>query len=179
MRKNVEPNGRAIAPFAALFLVAASTVLGSLTPSGAQDAAAPAPAATPAQGWAVNCSAPAGQADLVCTLTQTLVVKDSGQRVLTAVLMRRDGKYLLNLGLPHGLNLPKGVDLWIDDAKRTNHPILTADQKGSYATVTLDDGWLAALKKGRLLNVGVFAFNGNEIILQLTLDGFTAGLARL
>lgn len=179
MSKVVGPSARARAPFAALLLVMAGAILTSLVPSIAQEAAKPAQSGAPAQGWTVNCSSAAGQADLVCTLTQTLVVKESGQRVLTAVVMRRDGKYLLNLGLPHGLNLTKGVDLWIDDAARANHPIVTADQKGSYATVTLDERLLAALKKGRLLNVGVSAFNGNEIILQLTLDGFTAGLARL
>ncbi len=152
--------------------------LGVPVATSAQEAAQPAPAGPP-NGWTVNCSAAPGQADLVCTLTQTLVVKDSGQRVLSAVVMRRDGAYLLNLGLPHGLNLTKGVDLWIDDAARANQPIVTADQKGSYATVTLDDRLLAALRKGRILNVGVTAYNGNEIILQLTLDGFTAGIARL
>jgi invasion protein IalB len=167
------------ARLATVSVMIAAALIGSHAPSFAQNGVKPTQAATPATGWTLNCSAPAGQTDLACTLTQTLVVKDSGQRVLTAVLMRKDGKYLLNLGLPHGLNLPKGVDLWIDDAQRVNHPIVTADQKGSYATVTLDDALLAAMKKGRLLNVGVFAFNGNEIILQLTLDGFTAGLTRL
>jgi len=154
-------------------------LLASLMPSMAQEAAKPPQADTQPKGWTVNCSAPAGQTELACTLAQTLVVKDSGQRVLTAVVMRRDGKYVLNLGLPHGLNLPKGVDLWIDDGPRANHPIMTADQKGSYTTVALDQALLTALKKGHLLNVGVVAFNGNEIILQLSLDGFTAGLARL
>jgi invasion protein IalB len=167
--------GRAARVIAGGLLLAASMLVGGAL---AQEAAQPAPA-NPPNGWTVNCSAAPGQADLVCTLTQTLVVKDSGQRVLSAVVMRRDGTYLLNLGLPHGLNLTKGVDLWIDDAARANQPIVTADQKGSYATVTLDEPLLAALRRGKLLNVGVTAYNGNEIILQLTLDGFTAGIARL
>jgi invasion protein IalB len=161
--------------------LAATVLLSGLAWSGAafaQQAATPAP--EPAQQtWTVNCSGAAGQNELACTLTQVLVVKDSGQRVLTAVVAKRDGKYLLNLGLPHGLNLPKGVDVWVDEGPRVNHPIVTADQKGSYATVTLDDKLVAVLKKGTTLNVAVTAFAGNEIILQLSLNGFTAGFAKL
>ncbi len=137
------------------------------------------PAEAPAQTWTLNCSGTAGQGELACTLSQVLVVKDSGQRVLTAVVAKRDGKMVLNLGLPHGLNLQKGVDVWIDEAARENHPIVTADQKGSYAIIALDDKLVAALKKGKLLNVAVTGFTGNEIILQLSLNGFSAGFSRL
>jgi invasion protein IalB len=135
--------------------------------------------AAPAPTWTVNCSGAAGQAELACTLTQTLVMKDKGQRVLTAVVTNRDGKPMLNLGLPHGLNLPKGVDIWIDDKARQNFPIVTADQKGSYAIVALKDTFIAAMKQGKLLNVAVTAFAGDEIILQLSLNGFSAGFAKL
>lgn len=137
------------------------------------------PAQAPAQSWTLNCSGTAGQDELACTLSQVLLVKDSGQRVLTAVVAKRDGKMVLNLGLPHGLDLPKGVDIWVDEAARVNHPIVTADQKGSYAIITLDDRLVAALKKGQLLNVAVTGFTGNEIILQLSLNGFSAGFSRL
>jgi invasion protein IalB len=152
-------------------------VMGLITvrPSLAQDAAETPPAPT----WTVNCSGDATQAKLACTLTQTLIMKDKGQRVLTAVVTNNDGKPLLNLGLPHGLNLSKGVDLWIDEAARQNFPIVTADQKGSYAIIALKDTFIAALKQGKLLNVAVTAFAGNEIILQLSLSGFSAGFARL
>jgi invasion protein IalB len=137
------------------------------------------PSKQSAPTWTVNCSGAAGQAELACTLSQTLIMKDKGQRVLTAVVTKRDGKYVLNLGLPHGLDLPKGVDVWIDEAARTNHRIVTADQKGSYAVIALDDKFIAALKQGQLLNVAVTAYAGDEIILQLSLNGFTAGFARL
>lgn len=146
------------------------------SPAAAQEAK---PAEPPAQTWTLNCSGAAGQGELACTLSQVLIVRDSGQRVLTAVVAKRDGKMVLNLGLPHGLNLPKGVDVWIDEAARENHPIITADQKGSYAIIALDDKLVAALKKGKLLNVAVTGFTGNEIILQLALNGFSAGFSRL
>jgi invasion protein IalB len=144
----------------------------------AEEAAKPAPG-SPAAGWTVNCAGAAGQAELVCTLVQTLVVKESGQRVLSAVVMKRDGKLSLNLGLPHGLDLVKGVGLSVDEGEQSRYPIVTADQKGSYAMIVVEDPLLAAMKAGRLLNVAVSAYAGDEIILRLSLAGFTAGLAKL
>ena len=144
-------------------------------PAPAQDGGGQAAA----PNWTVNCSGAAGQAELTCTLSQALYVKDKGQRVLTAVVTKKAGKSVLNLGLPHGLDLPKGVDVWIDDAQRRNHPIATADQKGSYAIVAMDDAMLAAMRKGKVLNVAIKAYSGDEVILQLSLTGFSAGYARL
>ena len=45
--------------------------------------------------------------------------------------------------------------------------------------IALDDALIGALKKGKLLNVAVTAHAGNEIILQLSLTGFSAGFSRL
>ncbi|MDQ6434694.1 invasion associated locus B family protein [Mesorhizobium sp. LHD-90] len=159
----------------AVFLAACAMGFIAAQPSLAQEAAGTPPAPT----WTINCSGAAGQAKLACTLTQTLIMKDKGQRVLTAVVTNNDGKPLLNLGLPHGLNLPKGVDIWIDDKARQNFPIVTADQKGSYAIVALKDTFIAAMKQGKLLNVAITAFAGDEIILQLSLNGFSAGFTKL
>jgi invasion protein IalB len=159
----------------AVFLAACAMSFITAQPSLAQEAAAAPPVPT----WTINCSGDASQAKLACTLTQTLIMKDKGQCVLTAVVTNNDGKPLLNLGLPHGLSLAKGVDIWIDEAARQNFPIVTADQKGSYAIIALKDTFINAMKQGKLLNVAVTAFAGNEIILQLSLNGFSAGFARL
>ncbi|MBX3570551.1 MAG: invasion associated locus B family protein [Rhizobiaceae bacterium] len=160
----------------ALVLFVCAATLGPVASIRAEDAAKPGPAAA---GWTVNCAGAAGQAELVCTLVQTLVVKENGQRVLTAVLARRDGGLVLSLGLPHGLDLVKGVDLSVDEGERTGYPIVTADQKGSYAMIAVGDALLGAMKQGKLLNVAVSAYGGEEIILRLSLSGLTAGLAKL
>ena len=146
-------------------------------PVSAQEAAKPPQAQ--AAGWTVNCAGAAGQAELACTLVQSLVVKENGQRVLTAVVAKRDGKLTLNLGLPHGLDLVKGVELSVDEGQRSRYPIVTADQKGSYAMIAVDAALLGALKQGKLLNVAVSAYGGEDLILRLSLQGFTAGLAKL
>ena len=158
-----------------LVLVAALSLYAAFT--SAQESKPPEQPAP--QTWTLNCSGAAAQSELACTLSQVLIVKDSNKRILTAVVARRDGKLMLDLGLPHGLNLPKGVDIWIDEAARKTYPIVTADQNGSYAMIALDEALIGALKKGSLLNVAVTAHAGNEIVLQLSLTGFSAGISRL
>jgi invasion protein IalB len=165
-----------LAALAALALALVGLVLSSSISSAQQNGGTEGRAGP---GWNLNCSGAAGQEELACRLTQTLVLKDKGQRVLTAVVTNKGGKAILNLGLPHGLDLPKGVAVWVDETPRQNFLIATADQKGSYAVIGLDEKLLAALKKGKLLNVAVKAYAGEEFVLQLSLDGFSAGFARL
>lgn len=133
----------------------------------------------PVPSWTVSCSSSGAQGQLVCSLSQIILLKDSGQRVLSVTVGPEKSGLVLKLGLPHGLSLAKGVDIWIDKAKRQNHPIVTADQKGSYAMIPLDDGMVGALKQGTVLNVAVTAFAGSELVLQIPLAGFTAAFAKL
>jgi invasion protein IalB len=132
----------------------------------------------PPQSWTVNCASGAN-GELACALSQVMVVKDSGQRVLTVSVMKDAGAFAMRLSLPHGLDLPKGVDVWVDEAPRRNNPIVTADKSGSYAVIKLTDAMIAELKQGTQLNVAVTAYAGKEIVLQLSLAGFTAGFAKL
>lgn len=151
-------------------------VLALCLPATAQQKEAAPP--KPAQSWTVNCASGAN-GELACALSQVMVVKDSGQRVLTVSVLKEQGGIIMRLSLPHGLDLPKGVDVWIDEAPRKNNPIVTADKSGSYAVIALTDAMIAELKQGTQLNVAVTAFAGKEIVLQLSLAGFTAGFAKL
>jgi len=158
-----------------------------LASAGALNASAqeqPATQAAPAAeklppAWTVSCSSTGADAALVCNLSQIIVVKDSGQRVLTVTVGTEGGKMMLKLGLPHGLALQKGVDVWIDQGARQNHPIVTADQKGSYALIPLEEGMIGALKQGTDLNVSVTAYAGNALVIGVSLKGFTAAFAKL
>ena len=55
----------------------------------------------------------------------------------------------------------------------------TADQNGSYASVPLGDNMIEAMRKGTILNVLVKSASGDEVTFQLSLNGFTAALARI
>lgn len=159
---------------------AAMVFLGGEPVAHAQQAAQPP--AENQQSWTVNCSAQGASGDLVCTMSQVLIARNTGQRVLAAIVFRdaeADGALKMRLGLPHGIQLPEGATIWIDSGERATHVISTADQNGSYANVTLDDALVAGLKSGQLLNVMVKAASGDEVIFQLSLKGFSAALDKI
>lgn len=157
-----------------------ATVLALSGGAGAQETPKPAEAAKPAQPWIVECSNRTTGDALVCQMSQTLVAKNSGQRVLSAVIVKKaGGAYAMTLGLPHGLNLPAGVQLSIDDGEKLPVQIGTADQSGSYATLDISAKLLASLKKGAILNVTVKANAGGDLVLQLSLTGFGAALEKV
>ncbi len=145
-------------------------------------AAKPAEAA-PAnpQPWTINCSGVGASGDLVCVMSQNLIAKNTGQRVLGLTISKnvQTGAYSGAFSLPHGLRLPDGIEVWIDDGQRAKHVINTADQNGSYSTAPLDAAMIASLKKGSILNVSVRSASGDEVIFQLSLNGFTAALAKI
>jgi invasion protein IalB len=159
------------------------------SPASAQQAA-PAPGqpiviGTPnsdnPQAWTVNCTSQGTNADLVCTMTQVLVQSDTNQRLVGASIFRPDasGAATLRLNLPHGIVLPDGVDVWVDDKPPTKVVIGMADQNGSYADLQLDGPTLQTLQAGNVLHLGVTTVAKERIEFQLSLRGFTAAFAKL
>ncbi len=171
-----------LARLVAAVLVAGSGLAAQSVPGFAQ-AAQPAEAAAPAnpQPWAINCSGVGPSGDLVCVMSQNLIAKNTGQRVLGLTISKnvQTGAYSGAFSLPHGLRLPDGIEVWIDDGQRAKHVINTADQNGSYSTAPFDATMIASLKKGSILNVSVKSASGDEVIFQLSLNGFTAALAKI
>ncbi|MCV0395822.1 MAG: invasion associated locus B family protein [Rhizobiaceae bacterium] len=134
----------------------------------------------PAQPWQVGCASAGSNEPLVCRMTQTLVARESGQRVLAAAIVKKpDGGYRLTLGLPHGLHLPSGINIWVDEGEKAQYPIETADQNGSYSSIDLASRQLDAMRRGQVLNVSVTSANQDEVILQLSLTGFSASVNKI
>lgn len=157
-------------------------------PAGQTPAAASPPASgaetTPAQPqrpWLLTCTNEATDGELACTMTQTVLASETRQRVISATIFREPTSKVLRLqlGLPHGLDLPAGLGLSIDAEAPLAVPIKTADQNGSYALVDIDDGLLARMKAGQILNVAITSADGQPVTLQLSLAGFSASVDRL
>ena len=129
--------------------------------------------------WRVQCDG-AGQA-LDCRLSQTLVVQQTGQRLL-AVVVRRPSKAelpALMINLPHGLFLPAGVTLQLDTAKPETLPVQTCDAQGCYAGTTVTTDMLAALQKSQQLSVVVQDLKKQPITVTITMAGFAAAYQQL
>jgi invasion protein IalB len=122
--------------------------------------------------WIVSCTNQASLDKLACTMSQTVQFADTGQRVLTATITGNDENSELVLALPHGLDLPSGVVLGIDDGKTRNFPINTSDVNATYSRVPLSAEILAAMKVGGKVKLRVKGALGRAIDLELSLDGF-------
>lgn len=133
------------------------------------------------QPWRVNCSSQVNSTELACVMSQTLVAANTNQRVIAATIFRSgaDKPATLRIGLPHGILLQEGLEIWIDEGARSKLPITIADQNGSYANLELGGTTLVALQGGSVLHLGVKAGNGEPVEFQLSLAGFTAAFAKL
>lgn len=131
--------------------------------------------------WVVNCVSHSAKEPVNCEMSETLASKNTGQRVVTAVVTKKQGAagYTLRLVLPLGLYLPQGASVSVDQGAKSKYPIVTADQNGSYANGDISSELLGAMKKGADLNVAVKSAGGKDIVLQLSLAGFSAALDKL
>lgn len=133
------------------------------------------------QPWTVNCSSQGPAADLVCNMSQVLVQSETGQRLVAATIYRpqQSARAVMRLNLPHGIVLPEGVNVSVDEQAAIKYVILTADQNGSYADVELTEDVVARMQSGAALKLGVVTVGQEQIEFSLSLRGFTAAFAKL
>lgn len=152
------------------------------------DATAEADAAQGAElisnGWNLNCAPDSSTQKLLCEASQTIAVAATQQILLIAFVTPWDqadatDPFVLRFQLPHGLNLPAGVQIQIDEASAPSPVIQTSTQAGVYARIGMTDAMAARLKKGAEMKVSFTAMNGNLLTVPVTLDGFSAIFAKL
>jgi len=135
-------------------------------------------------GWNVGCQPAGGAGELLCEASQVVALQESRQALLTVFVTPwaetgdRDA-FLLRFQLPHGLDLPAGVQLAVDGKSVPSPVIQTSSQIGVFARATLTETLLATLKKGTTLTVEFSAMNGNKLSVPVTLNGFSAVFAKL
>ncbi len=134
-----------------------------------------------AESWLYDC--PTVNAKKVCRIIQNLSMKKGDQqRPLLSIMVRPDKgakNHALYLALPHGIFLPAGVEIAVDNEKPVRLAFHTSDTKGIYAGLPISDGMLAALKKGIKMNVIFVSMQKKKIGVPVSLKGFTAAYERL
>jgi invasion protein IalB len=167
---------RTLAPVLAL---AGALALGNT--SGIAQTAPDAGASAPAENWVVQCGEAKEGAPKRCRALQNIVMKDSGQRLLTVVVEPREGapNHAIVIALPHGVFLPAGAVIKIDDGAEQKMVIQTSDASGAYAGMAISDEMLAAMKKGERLVIGFKTAQQQDLAIPVTLIGFTAAYNKL
>jgi invasion protein IalB len=170
-------------PLRALLIAAFATVAGMAGALAQTAEPAAGGAKLIASGWTLGCR-PTGEAQtLLCEASQTITVEQTRQTVLGAFVTPTAAEgaapFALRFQLPHGLDIPAGVKMLIDDKPAEAPVIQTSGQAGLFARSPLTDTLLAALKKGAMMTVEVTALNGSKLTVPVPLDGFSAVFGKL
>jgi invasion protein IalB len=174
---------RALAALAALPLVLAAAYVSA---QENESETAEEPPATPQPGaqtipWDTACSQAARSAEPNCEMSQMVIVPKSRQVLLRVEIeVPGDGSGpRMVLRLPHGLYLPAGVTLKVDDEDWRETEVQTCDGQGCYAGVELDDDVIARLERGEQLMVGFQSLSRETVTVPVDLKGFTASYAKI
>ena len=118
-----------------------STTEKKQTPSASPSQFAPAPATaqTKGPGWAVNCKSEAKEKELECRMSQTVVLKQSGQ-ILTNMTFRIPAdtkKPEIIVQLPLGVFLAAGATVQVDENPPQRINYRACDRSGCFAILPL------------------------------------------
>ena len=140
--------------------------------------AAPAPTAPL---WLVTCSSQLDPGQLLCEFSQSIVTTQGNQRVATASFTRMAGSDETNaaFALPVGVLLPVGVSVSVDETKVGELIYQSCDAQGCYATASVDDVWLEAMRAGTTLVLDLQTREGQDVRLGFPLDQFSEAEAML
>ena len=176
--KHTRVAARSALAFLCAASIAASAQAQTVTPKGDLGAPETEQAQDP---WLVDC----GEAESLslgkCRLLQTVVIKETGQPLLTAAVETRpDGRdYSLVLKVPHGILLPPGMALELEGVERMVLRYRLSDATGVFAATVVSSELLEAMKKGDMLKIWVVTAEGQKVGIPVTLRGFAEAFKKL
>jgi len=173
-----------------LYLVAlAGLIIAAVSmPASAQTPVAPKPETVLSQPaeptppeWVVTCAPTADPNKTTCQMAQARYEPETGQPLVSAVIrpQAEDRHMGMLLSLPHGVYFPPGLSIRVDHGDSTDVAIQTSDAKGVYAALPLSDELITAMKLGKTLNIAMRFADGRDVVVPLTLEGFTAAYEKL
>ncbi|MFT5720674.1 MAG: invasion protein IalB [Motiliproteus sp.] len=130
--------------------------------------------------WLFECQALAAN-KTNCMLSQTLINKESKQRVLRLALSNiQDSKGLVLIAvLPLGIYLPSGVTLNTEKGTVIPLNLQTCTQQGCIATSALSSKHIKAIKAENELVVAFSVNKNTPVTLPVSLNGVSAGLKEI
>lgn len=129
--------------------------------------------------WRSGCASIARGTLPDCTVEQRLVLSNTGQ-LLAAVTIRIDGKSrqpALMVQLPHGLFLPDGITLAVDQEEVLKLELQTCDSSGCYAGAPASKKLLDAMASGSQFRIAFKNLARKDLQVVMPLTGFAAALA--
>ena len=124
--------------------------------------------------WGVACDHDVAGTRTGCRVSQTVVAKDTGKRLLTVSIRRTpDGaEPTVLLTLPLRTFLVPGTSIRVDGQPGRQSPFHLCDDNGCYAGLPADESLVAALKAGQTLSVEFYDDKRQKTEIKLPLKSF-------
>lgn len=135
-------------------------------------------------GWSVSCLSASSTADLICEATYSLTLESSNEvfaNLFVSPLAQNgdDPRYALRFQLPHGVRIPQGVSLMIDEAPPVQATIQTSGPAGLFARTELTPGLRTLLETGETMTVSFDAMSGETLSFAVGLVGFSEVIEKM
>ena len=164
---------------AVAFSVAGSPATGALAetaPAAGNQNQSATPAVAPAQ-WVKVCDPKDAK---ICQISEDygLVGQNTALGSIAIQTSPDPKKFAVAIQVPLGFLVDQGVPLVVDGAKKANAPFITcvpSQQTQSYfcvAQTSVDDGFVNALKKGKVLRLSLTTIDKTSATLDFPLDTF-------
>ena len=131
--------------------------------------------------WRMICERPQKAKQDQCYAVQNLVIKKTNQRLLNIAIGRlsSNDKIAAIVTFPLGISLPPGVAIKIDENKPIRFAIERCHAGGCVGAMAIDDKTLKSLKSGKQAKVSFRDPTRREIVVPVSLNGFTAAFKAL
>jgi invasion protein IalB len=131
--------------------------------------------------WITKCISQSRTSPIVCSMEETLVLRDSGQAVTSvAVWIKPDTREpMITIRVPIGVYLAAGLAIRIDNGKPWSLPIETCDTQGCAAQMQISSELLAALKGGKQFSITFQNAVKKDLVVRLVLNGFTEAFQKI
>jgi len=166
--------------FVAFSLALAATVQAQTTDSDSTVGELPDADVEKFQDWAVQCQQPESAGSEVCVMFQRQVL-DDGRTVLLMTVREapQQPEPVVILQVPLGVLLQPGLLLSVDDGEPMELAYALCNGNGCITSFPLAGRMKDALKKGLTAEVVVTRADGREVVISVSLKGFTAALEAL
>ncbi|AJE48391.1 invasion associated locus B family protein [Celeribacter indicus] len=133
--------------------------------------------------WNSQCISPSRKVEGICTASHRVSIQETGQTLFMIELRTRPDTEVTDFILtgPTGFYLPDGIGLAVDGTGISTPEVTRCDPNSCYAQVDLTAEDVAAMKKGKALQLRFSPSRGNSQTIEISLAGFTAaydGIAR-
>ncbi|WP_255733407.1 invasion associated locus B family protein [Ruegeria sp. Ofav3-42] len=146
---------------------AAALSFGLIQPVLAQENATPP--------WSINCSNLGTGTELVCEMTQSIVLSENNQRLASIAFVKSAGNDETEavLTLPFGLLFSDGLTAKVDTSEVAKLEFLTCEAQGCFARSAVSSEWIASMRAGKQLTIEARNTNEEPITFGFDLTGFT------